>query len=279
MRRAVISEWLDSYRIPAEVPKALYGAVVPRDVHGSGPYGSDTYGSGGSARVTVRTLHTLLVRSPVETIVLVDEGDLDLGAEIALEASDEWSVGNGSIEIDQHRRRDVHTEFSSLTSIQRLDACPSQLEIATWLTLLAPGVRLLPIRVRRNTTASSSHFGAQLGRLLADAKVAVVAASMLTRYGPAHSFVPAGVGPGGEAWLTENDTRLVQRIRALDAEGVLTENAAQRNAENPNAIAIAVGSARPRDSWSGHVIEYTDTHSESDAPIFTDGVGMVGIVF
>jgi len=266
-RKAQLESWLDAFQIPDDVPKDLRGAVLPGDGR-----------LAAADRITIRTLHALLVRSPVDAMVLVDECDEAHRTALAIDSRDEWLLDHGSIEIDDRLRRELAREFSGSLTITDLPKGPALGEIASWLSLLAPGVRILPIR-RRRDIGGASEEGARLGRLLGEAKVAVVAASQLTQYGAAHKLIPAGVGPSGEKWLEENDSRLIQRIRALDAEGVLGDAAAQRSAENPNAIAIAIGSARPRDGWSGHVIEYTHTHRESAEPIFTDGIGMVGIVF
>lgn len=268
-RRERISDWLDAFSIPKEVPKELRGAILPGEAACPEAFG----------RIAVRTLHTLLVRSPVETIVLVDEGNVTPPATAAIDSRDEWALDSGAIATDQQWRREFAREFEESMVIEQLGECTTLQEIASWLVLLAPGVRVVALRLDREADVSASEYGARLGRVLGDAKVAVVATTLLTRYGPTHSFVPAGLGPSGKLWMEENDTRVIERIRALDAEGVITDAAAQKSAENANAIALAIGSARPRDGWSGHVIEYTDTHSESRDPIFTDGIGMVGIVF
>ena len=88
-----------------------------------------------------------------------------------------------------------------------------------------------------------------------------------------------GPVPGGYAKPEVNDERILQRIRALDAEGTLTEASAQKSADAPEAIALALATARPRDGWAGTIIEYTHTSRERGEPIFVESIGLAGVVF
>ncbi|MEM7262922.1 MAG: hypothetical protein AAF488_13095 [Planctomycetota bacterium] len=273
--RAEVSTWLDDFRIPDDVPKELRGAIVPPgDVPGA------------IGRVPVRTLHTLLVRSAAESIVLIFQRPEDPATGWRLAEANEWSVSDDAVvETDLGRRLAMVEHFGAAVAVQPLSLTPAELGLVRWLALLAPGLRVIPLAAGNaaldpdEPVWSGSEFGARLGRHLADDNVAVISVSTLTRYGTAHSFVPSGVGPSAEAWFEQNDDRLLQRVRALDAEGVLTEARAQHNVASPAAVAAAVASARPREGWSGHVVEYTHHHREIGEPVFTASIGYAGIVF
>ncbi len=114
-----------------------------------------------------------------------------------------------------------------------------QLPLAKYLL---PDVRFIPIGVRPSLEAP------EIGRFCAAAArsmgrtVAFVGSTDLTHYGPAFGFEPHGRGEAGVRWAKEvNDRRMIDRIQAGDAAGIVPEAVANHNACGPGAIAALIG--------------------------------------
>lgn len=105
-----------------------------------------------------------------------------------------------------------------------------------------PGVRIVPVMVSPGAWAAgvgraAGEAAKQLGR-----RAAFVASTDLTHYGPMFGFTPAGRGEEGVRWAKEvNDRRFIERVRQMDAEGVVPEAAEHRNACGAGAVAAMLG--------------------------------------
>ncbi len=80
--------------------------------------------------------------------------------------------------------------------------------------------------------------------------------------------------------MRENDARIIEKIRALDADSVIAEALNHRNACGPGGLAVAMAAARARGGRAGHILEYTTSHEVTAARgPFTTAVGYLGAVF
>lgn len=105
-------------------------------------------------------------------------------------------------------------------------------------------VEILPIMVR------PGEFAAEIGRACAreavglGRKVVLLGSTDLTHYGRAFGFEPHGRGEEGFRWAKDvNDRRFVDLIRALDAEAIVPEAVANRNACGAGAVAATIAAA------------------------------------
>ena len=113
-----------------------------------------------------------------------------------------------------------------------------------FLQRLLPKARIVPIMVRPGPWAedvgrSCARAAREMGR-----RVVYVGSTDLTHYGPSFGFEPQGRGEEGIRWAREvNDRRFIELIEKLDAGGVITEAAENRNACGAGAVAATIGAA------------------------------------
>jgi len=153
----------------------------------------------------------------------------------------EWDTPLGSLQVDE----ELAARLVALRPIVD-DPVPHRYEHAIEVQLpllkyILPDVRIVPIGVRPGVEAP------EVGRICArevsacGRRVGFLGSTDLTHYGPAFGFEPHGRGAGGIRWAKEvNDRQLVALIQAMDAEAVVPEAAAHRNACGAGAVAATI---------------------------------------
>ncbi|MBI3462258.1 MAG: AmmeMemoRadiSam system protein B [Planctomycetes bacterium] len=143
-----------------------------------------------------------------------------------------------------------------------------------------PGVYLVPLMVPATVS------GVETGRAVAEVarslgrEVLLVASTDLTHYGPNYRFTPKGVGAESLRWVKqENDARMLDAIRRMDAESLVGMARECKNACGPAATACVLAAARELGVTQAHVIEYTTSHDVVPRGEPTNFVGYVGAVF
>jgi len=160
-------------------------------------------------------------------------------------AAGAWQTPLGPLEIDEvlARRFTAHPQIREFPAGHRYEhSIEVQLPL---LKHLLPDVRIVPVSVWPGSEACV------VGRLCAAAaaaygqRVAFVGSTDLTHYGPAFGFEPHGRGLAGIRWAKEvNDRRLIALIQALDAEAIVPEAEANKNACGAGAVAATVAAMR-----------------------------------
>jgi hypothetical protein len=111
-------------------------------------------------------------------------------------------------------------------------------------------------------------------------RVLLVASTDLTHYGPNYRFTPKGVGSEALRWVKEeNDSRMLDAIRRMDAESLVGLARECKNACGPAATACVLAAARELGATAAHVLEYTTSHDVLPRGEPTNFVGYVGAVF
>jgi MEMO1 family protein len=110
------------------------------------------------------------------------------------------------------------------------------------LKVLLPDARIVPVGVR------PSEMAPEIGRVCARAalelgnRVAFVASTDLTHYGPAFGFEPHGHGDAGVRWAKDvNDRRFVALIQSASESEVVPEASINYNACGSGAVAALLG--------------------------------------
>lgn len=253
---------------PASLPPAPVAAIAP---HAGWIY---------SGAVAARSLAALGRGSPPSVLVLLGAVHRTRLDRAALWPRGSWETPLGDLPVDADVAREVLEVAGDLVE-ERPEAHEDEhsLEVlAPMVRHLLPDARIVPIMVPPTLDAVA------LGRALAPVgggqRVAVVASTDLTHYGPAYGFAPAGTGPGAHDWMRRNDRRLVEKVIALDAEAVVEEAMARRNACGPAGVAAAVAFARERGVQRGVLLERTDSHeARGSTDPFEMAVGYAGIIF
>jgi AmmeMemoRadiSam system protein B len=110
-----------------------------------------------------------------------------------------------------------------------------------------------------------------------EGQLAVVGSTDLTHYGPNYGWSPKGHSEDAVRWVKEeNDKGLVDRLLAMDSEGVVTEGSSNRSACCPGAAAAAVAAAKVLGAEKPTLLDYYTSHDVRPDRSF---VGYAGVVF
>lgn len=177
-----------------------------------------------------------------------------------------WETPLGPLHIDEElaslfvRDRDIQ---DCAAAHRREHSIEVQLPL---VKRLLPVVKIVPVGVRPGPDAPGiGRYCASQART-SSRRIAFVGSTDLTHYGPAFGFEPHGRGEPGIRWAKEvNDRRLVALIQALDAEGVVPEAAANRNACGAGAVAATIAAMREMD-----VLQYVELRHTCSAE--TEGI-------
>jgi len=108
-------------------------------------------------------------------------------------------------------------------------------------------------------------------------RLSVIGSTDLTHYGPNYGFSPKGQGSEAEKWVREkNDRAVIDKMTALDGEGVINEALSSRNACCGGAAAAAIEAAKCLGAVKAQKIAYTTSLEKGGGSSF---VGYAGIVF
>jgi len=204
-----------------------------------------------------------------------------------LQSEGAWRVPTGDVEIDAPLAALLLKEAGGpkfLEDRAQAHAGDHAIEVQLpLLTQLLPGVRFVPVAVPR------VDFGPKLGEAAARAaqqlgrKVAALASSDLTHYGPNYyDFAPKGTGLDAHRWSKEvNDRGFLERVLALDAAGACAQALEHQSACGPAATAAALACAKTLGATHGVLLEHTTSweRAKQDEGAPCDFVGYAGVVF
>jgi AmmeMemoRadiSam system protein B len=123
----------------------------------------------------------------------------------------------------------------------------------------------------------------EIGRAVVDIanrlelRIKVIGSTDLTHYGRNYGFVSEGTGPQAVDWVrNQNDRRIIDLMRDMDAEKVINEALASHNACCAGAAATAIEAAKHLGVDQAESIAYATSYDKSPGDSF---VGYVGMVF
>lgn len=144
-----------------------------------------------------------------------------------------------------------------------------------------PGAKLLAVGVPPTEAAEAlGREAVHLARRLGYQDIVVIGSTDLTHYGPNYDFRPAGRGFLALDYVKkDNDPKVIQKMEALDALGVLTTARQKHNACCPGAVAAAIGAAKSLGAKKGELVRYTTSFDERPSePEPASFVGYAGVV-
>ncbi len=147
---------------------------------------------------------------------------------------------------------------------------------------LFPEARIVPIMVP--PLADAGDFGRAVARAIAARcgrrRVAAIASTDLTHYGPNYRFMPMGIGAKALTWVKEeNDRRILELALRLEEDDIVDEAEASHNACGAGAMAAATGYAHQMGAASGRLLDYTTSYDVLPERNPSSFVGYAGIVF
>ncbi len=105
----------------------------------------------------------------------------------------------------------------------------------------------------------------------------VIGSTDLTHYGANFGFTPAGSGQSAYEWVRDtNDRRIIEKMLAMDPEGVIEEALLNHNACCPGATAAAIAAAKALGAKNAGLLGYASSYERNPGSTF---VGYAGIVY
>ncbi len=263
--------------IPAQLdspaPDAeLYGAVVPH---------AGWVCSGG---ITGQTLKALADRTDPETVVLIGAVHSVPGRRAALYDRGAWETPLGEIAVDETLADLIVEGEGDIDRDREMHHAEHSLEVQVpFIQRLFPNAKLLPIMVPPSDV--SGRIGGSIGRKIAAAavRVIIVGTSDLTHYGPSYGMTSQGAGQEGLDWAKNvNDRSMIDRILAMDSEGIVSEAAQHRNACGSGAIAATIAACQALGAREAVLLEHRTSQETLRGMLpepVADTVGYAGIVF
>ncbi len=258
-----VSESLEGWAPPPQIKEPLAGALVPPDC----------------PRIAARTLSTLLCLSQTQVVIVLVPGSEEQPTALISPPTPPTRIGlpliDGSIAVR------LVKALGPLASLDLTGSGVRRAEgVLRLLTLVKPTIRAVICSIPNFLTPREREFEDRFVRFTTPRpELGLVVPSHLTAYGQRHRFIPVGVGPTAESWTLESDAGMIRRIQSLDADEVLNEALSRKNLAQPQLLALALRVAVRRESWKGHLIEYSSSFLENEELLFEESVGFAGIVF
>lgn len=260
--------------LPAEpspdLPEEIVAGLVP---HAGWVY---------SGAVAARVFAAVHGQGAPETFVLLSAMHGWGASRAAVYARGRWATPLGEIEVDEELAAAVlEADAGLLIDSPEAHSGEHSGEVQVpFIQYLFPEARLLPILIPPDREAA--RIGEVIGQVVSAAQrpIVVVGSTDLTHYGAMYyGFAPAGTGEPALEWVRANDERVINLILALQAEEIVGETAAHRNACGGGAVAGTVAAARTLGAEQGYLLEYTTSYHVMPQGPATDFVGYATIVF
>lgn len=171
-----------------------------------------------------------------------------------------WGTPAGEVAVDGELAAALAADPASRADLSAEAHVPehSVEVIVPFLRARVPGARILPVVVPPGAGAAAVGAAAVRASRRLGRKAVVVGSSDLTHYGDRYGFTPRGAGPEAHRWSKEeNDREILDRVLALDAEGIEASFRRRRNACGPGAMAAAVSAARELGAREGLLLRHT----------------------
>lgn len=267
--QAQLDAFIAGHQTPDELPQSLHGAMLP---HAGWMY------SGG---VAARTLNCFRKIPEPETVVMFGAVHDPSVTIHALYPEGEWDTPLGRVKVD-HLGGAAILEEAAGQMEANVEAHTFEHSIEVLVPMVKyflPDAGIIPIAVLPEPAATAIGMAAAKALDLQKRSTIFLASSDLTHYGRQFGTAPAGTGPKAEAWMEENDRRLIDILCQGTGEEVLEEALMHRNACGAGALAALKGAMAVLGVPQGHLIEYTNSHKVMKDRVFQQAVGYAGVVF
>jgi len=246
--RAHATRLTDAAELPADLPKTLYGGLVP---HAGWVY---------SGPLAAMTFKALAATGPPQTVVLFGadhRGGVRAGE--VFEAGI-WRTPLGEVPIDEELAGELLAAADALRANPGAHVEEHSLEVQVpLLQVLMPDVKIVPIAAPASPLAVE--IGTAVGGVLKDRpSVRVVGSTDLTHHGGGHFPAPGGRGRQGADWARKNDRRMLDLVEKMAIGEIVPEAHANGNACGAGAIAATAAACKAMGARRGIVLKYTNSY-------------------
>ncbi len=261
----------DSVKLPPDLPQSLPGGLVP---HAGWAF---------SGRLAAITFKALAAGGCGETFVLFGADHTGMVRRGEVYEAGAWQTPLGEVAIDEDLASALLGAGDCLRPYGDAHALEHSIEVQVpLLQVVCPQARIVPIAVP--PTDLALEIGRAVGRTLAAdfPDVRVVGSTDLSHHG-GHFPAPGGHGAQGVKWAVENDRRMLDLIEAMQADKIVPEADARRNACGAGAVAAAVAACEALGATRGICLAYTNSYEvmRRTDPNYADetSVGYASVVF
>jgi AmmeMemoRadiSam system protein B len=230
-----------------------------------------------SGKTACNVIQCLSERTTPDTVIIFGR-HLHPGSPNYLMTGDMWDTPLGPLEIDH--------EFASSIA----DAFPFSIETANhyepdntielqlpFIKYFFPQTMIFPVGLPPKPASLEigkkiTETGQNLNR-----NMLIIGSTDLTHYGYNYGYTPKGIGREAVDWVkNENDRKIIDRILAMDAEGVINDSLQNHNACCGGAVAAAIAAVKQIGATTASMLSY---HTSYDIRPDSSFVGYTGIVF
>jgi AmmeMemoRadiSam system protein B len=215
------------------------------------------------------------------TVVLFGAVHRPLRSPGAIFPSGRWDTPLGQVHINERLAERVMGHTNLIADDPYAHEAEHSIEVQLpFIQRLWPDAAILPLMVPPSKT--SAEIGEAVGRTLTtyNYDAVVIASSDLTHYGDRYGFTPEGDTHEGPDWAKNtNDRRVIDMMLSLDAEAIVPETQANRNACGGGAIAAAIAAARTLGADAGTLLQHTTSRETLGADLDNNAVGYAAVVF
>ncbi|MBN1106266.1 MAG: AmmeMemoRadiSam system protein B [Deltaproteobacteria bacterium] len=264
--RALIQEFIREAGALPSTGKPPVGGIVP---HAGWVY---------SGKIACNVIRCLKEGNPAPDTMLIFGRHLPPGGRNHIMKEGRWATPLGNLEIDSDLAERLTAEFPFVVETVNRHGQDNTIELQLpFVKYFCPDINILPLGIPPSDSSleigkRAVEIAGELGR-----RVVVLGSTDLTHYGWNYGYTPEGVGEKAVEWVkNENDRRVIERMLALDAAGVVRESLRNQNACCGGAVAAAIAGARELGAAHGLKLFYMTSYDIQKNDSF---VGYVGIVF
>jgi len=189
-----------------------------------------------------------------------------------------WETPFGDIEIDSALSVPLAQKYSFNIETTSRFTPDNTIELQLpFIKYFFPDSRLIPIGVP--PAAKALEIAKALAKTARDSDIALkaVGSTDLTHYGSNYGFAPAGADKNAVDWVRdENDKKAIDRMLAMDPEGLIAEGLGSGNACCSGAAGAAIAAAALLGSTKAHYVGYSSSYEKHPGDSF---VGYAGVLF
>jgi AmmeMemoRadiSam system protein B len=257
-------------QLPWDLPERIVAGVVP---HAGWIF------SGPTAAKVFAAIKSQMIP---DTIVLISAMHSWGTMQPAVYGSGTWSTPLGQVEVDEELAQMIMDQSSgAFIDAPAAHQGEHSAEVQVpFIQHLFPEARILPVMTPPDEQAAPA--GRAIGRVIAGSEknVVVVGTTDLTHYGRQfYGHAPAGVGESALAWTRTNDQRIIDLMLKMDADGIVPEASAFRNACGGGAIAATIGAAEALGATTAKLLDYTTSHHVRPQGPAANFVGYAAVVW
>jgi len=189
-----------------------------------------------------------------------------------------WETPFGNIKIDSELSGRLAKKFSFNIETTHHFTPDNTIELQLpFIKYFFTDSRLIPIGVP--PAAKTLEIGRSLAEMAQQSgmTIKVVGSTDLTHYGTNYGFAPMGTGQDAVDWVrNHNDRNAIDRMLAMDPEGLIAEGIANQNACCSGAAAAAITTTTALGTKKSSYVGYSSSYEKHPGDSF---VGYTGILF